>query len=107
MLVTGWIDPYFQPADASLLTKDDLSGGRTTPGNTATRGGHKDRPSDSPQTAWDKRRRFRPHGRGCDPFNGTQHALRVTRDAATPAQITGTDGMAVWLSADAAHLKDD
>jgi hypothetical protein len=55
----------------------------------------------------DKRRRFRPHGRGCDPSNGTQHAFRVTRDAATPPQAREFSDKAVWLSADAAHLKDD
>jgi hypothetical protein len=54
----------------------------------------------------DKRRRFRPHGRGCDPSNGTQHALRVTRDAATRLK-PGFSDKVVWLSADAAHLKDD
>jgi|ERR1700739_3117307 hypothetical protein len=98
----GWNDHYFQPVD-----KEDLNGGRTTPGNTATRGGHKDRLSGTPPKARDKRRRFRPHGRGCDLFNGTQHALRVTRDAATPPLRQGLAGKAVWLSADAAHLKDD
>ena len=90
MLVTGWNDPYLQPVD-----QNDLNGGRITPGNTATRGGYKDRPSGTPRKARDKRRRFRPHGRGCDPFNGTQHALRVTRDAATPP---GPQGLTDWLS---------
>jgi hypothetical protein len=59
-----------------------------------------------PEKARDKRRRFRPHGRGCDPSNGTQHALRVTRDAATPPP-QGIMEKAVLLSAGAAHPKDD
>jgi len=38
------------------------------------------------------------------PSNGTQHAFRVTRDAATPL---GPTENAFLLSIDAAHLKDD
>src|SRR4051794_15728422 len=103
----GWDDPYFQPVDARLLTQEDLNGGRTTPDNTATRGGHKDRLSGTPRK-----------GAGqATAFPATWPRLRpVQRRAARapcyprrrhPAQTIGTDGMAVWLSADAAHLKDD